>query len=222
MDHTSTQYDLELRDLRTGFLEMGALVNVQLQRALELVLSGNKNLLATVFEQERLVNETQLKLDHQGLQLIAKRQPAAVDLRLIMCTVSAVSDLERIGDEVKKIAQRAGQFEASDKFKALGLNEINNMGDMAHRMLSRAMLSFAQLDVLMAADVISKDATVDTEYERIMRMLVTLMVEDPKTISAGLDVAFLVKAIERVADHAKNISEYTIHIVQGKDPRHPN
>jgi phosphate transport system protein len=222
MDHTSTQYDLELRDLRTGFLEMGALVNVQLQRALELVLSGNKNLLATVFEQERLVNETQLKLDHQGLQLIAKRQPAAVDLRLIMCTVSAVSDLERIGDEVKKIAQRAGQFEASDKFKALGLNEINNMGDMAHRMLSRAMLSFAQLDVLMAADVISRDATVDTEYERIMRMLVTLMVEDPKTISAGLDVAFLVKAIERVADHAKNISEYTIHIVQGKDPRHPN
>jgi phosphate transport system protein len=222
MEHTSKQYDAELHDLRAGLLEMGALVNVQLQRALELVLSGDKNLLATVFEQERLVNETQIKLDHQGLQLIAKRQPAAVDLRLIMCTVAAVSDLERIGDEVKKIAQRAGQFQASDKFKALGLNEINNMGDMAHRMLTRAMLSFAQLDVLMAADVISKDSTVDTEYERIMRMLVTLMIEDPKTISAGLDVAFLVKAIERVADHAKNISEYTIHIVQGKDPRHLN
>jgi phosphate transport system protein len=220
MEHTSKQYDAELHDLRAGLLEMGALVTVQLQRALELVLSGDKNLLATVFEQERLVNETQIKLDHQGLQLIAKRQPAAVDLRLIMCTVSAVSDLERIGDEVKKIAQRAGQFQASDKFKALGLNEINNMGDMAHRMLTRAMLSFAQLDVLMAADVISKDSTVDTEYERIMRMLVTLMIEDPKTISAGLDVAFLVKAIERVADHAKNISEYTIHIVQGNDPRH--
>jgi phosphate transport system protein len=118
------------------------------------------------------------------------------------------------------VAQRSRQFQASERFQLLRLNEVKHIGVLAQDMLKEALNSFARLDIVSASEVIGRDTAVDDEFERIMRLLVTYMMEDPRTIGAGLDVAFLAKAIERVADHAKNISEYVIHIVQGQDPRH--
>jgi phosphate transport system protein len=222
MEHTSKQYELELVELRTGLLTMGTLVEQQFERALEAIASGEEALVERVLVEERRVNEKQLELDRLGLGIIATRQPAAVDLRQIMCTLQAVNDLERIGDETKKIAQRAKHFQASERFKMLRLNEVKHIGALAQQMLKKSLKSYADLDIVAASEVIGKDTAVDDEFERIMRLLVTYMMEDPSTISAGLDVAFLAKAVERVADHSKNISEYTIHIVQGQDPRHSN
>lgn len=220
MEHTSKQFELELEDLRSGLLAMGGLVEAQLERALAAIASGEHELVEVVVREEKRVNEAQIELDRKSMEVIAKRQPAAVDLRQIVCTMQAVNDLERIGDEVKKIALRAQQFQASERFQHLRLNEAKHIGVLAQGMLKETLDAFARLDVIAASEVIGRDVAVDEEFERIMRLLVSYMMEDPRTISAGLDVAFLAKAIERVADHAKNISEYVIHIVQGRDPRH--
>ncbi|HNY47578.1 MAG TPA: phosphate signaling complex protein PhoU [Casimicrobium sp.] len=220
MEHTSKQFELELEDLRSGLLAMGGMVEAQLERALEAIASGETELVDVVVREEKRVNDKQLELDRKSMEIIAKRQPTAVDLRQIVCTMQAVNDLERIGDEIKKIALRAKQFQASERFQILRLNEAKQIGLLAQDMLKEALNAFARLDIISAGEVIGKDMAVDEEFERIMRLLVTYMMEDPRTIGAGLDVAFLAKAIERVADHAKNISEYVIHIVQGKDPRH--
>ena len=220
MEHTSKQFELELEDLRSGLLAMGGMVEAQLERALEAIASGETELGDVVVREEKRVNDKQLELDRKSMEIIAKRQPTAVDLRQIVCTMQAVNDLERIGDEIKKIALRAKQFQASERFQILRLNEAKQIGLLAQDMLKEALNAFARLDIISAGEVIGKDMAVDEEFERIMRLLVTYMMEDPRTIGAGLDVAFLAKAIERVADHAKNISEYVIHIVQGKDPRH--
>ncbi len=220
MEHTSKQFELELEDLRSGLLAMGGLVEAQLERALAAIASGEHELVEAVVREEKRVNDAQIELDRKSMEVIAKRQPAAVDLRQIVCTMQAVNDLERIGDEVKKIALRAQQFQASERFQHLRLNEARHIGALAQEMLKEALNAFARLDVIAAGEVIGRDAAVDEEFERIMRLLVSYMMEDPRTISAGLEVAFLAKAIERVADHAKNIGEYVIHIVQGQDPRH--
>jgi len=220
MEHTSKQFELELEDLRSGLLSMGGLVEAQLDRALEAIASGETELVDVVVREEKRVNDKQLELDRKSMEIIAKRQPTAVDLRQIVCTMQAVNDLERIGDEIKKIAMRAKHFQASERFQHLRLNEAKHIGALAQDMLKETLNAFARLDVISAGEVIGRDVAVDEEFDRIMRLLVTYMMEDPRTISAGLDVAFLAKAIERVADHAKNISEYVIHIVQGKDPRH--
>ena len=210
MEHTSKQFEIELEDLR-----MGGLVEAQLERALEAIASHEEELVEVVLREEKRVNDKQIELDRKGMEIIAKRQPAAVDLRQIICTMQAVNDLERIGDEIKKVAQRAAQFQTSERFQLLRLNEVKHIGTLAQEMLKEALNAFARLDVISASEVIGRDTAVDDEFDRIMRLLVTYMMEDPRTIGAGLDVAFLAKAIERVADHAKNISEYVIHIVQG-------
>jgi len=220
MEHTSKQFEIELEDLRSGLLAMGGIVEAQLERALEAIASAEEELVEVVLREERRVNDKQIELDRKAMEIIAKRQPAAVDLRQIICTMQAVNDLERIGDEIKKVALRARHLQASERFQLLRLNEVKHIGTLAQDMLKEALNSFARLDVISAGEVIGRDTAVDDEFERIMRLLVTYMMEDPRTIGAGLDVAFLAKAIERVADHAKNISEYVIHIVQGQDPRH--
>jgi phosphate transport system protein len=222
MDRTSKQFDAELAELKAGFLLMGELVETQFADALRAIETGDNALVELVLQRENDVNDKQLELEKFGLEVIAKRQPAATDLRQIMCTHSAVNDLERIGDEVKKIAKRAKQLQVSEKFQAIRSNELKHLGVLSQAMLKGALRSFATSDAVTAAGIISRDVVVDREYDRFTRLLVALMVEEPKTITAGLDVAFLAKAIERVADHAKNICEYTIYIVQGQDPRHSN
>jgi phosphate transport system protein len=220
MEHTSKQFELELEDLRSALLAMGGIVEAQFDRALQAIASADVEIINAVVREDKRVNVMQMDIDRKGMEVIAKRQPAAVDLRQILCTMQAASDLERIGDEIKKIAMRAQQFQANESFKTLRLNEVKNIGALVKAMLRETLNSFARLDVVGAGEVIGRDAAVDEEFERIMRLTATYMMEDPRTISAGIDIAFLAKAIERVADHAKNIGEYVIHIVQGKDPRH--
>jgi phosphate transport system protein len=222
MEHTSKQFEQELEDLRSTLLAMGGAVEAQLERALQAVASNESALVDAVVREDKRVNVMQMDIDRRGMEIIAKRQPAAVDLRQIICTMQAANDLERIGDEIKKIAERARQFQASEKFKTLRLNEVKQIGLLAQAMLKESLNSFARLDIIGASEVIGRDRAVDEEYERIMRLLVSYMMEDPRTISAGIDIAFLAKSIERVADHSKNIGEYVIHIVQGSDPRHKN
>ncbi len=220
MEHSSKQYEHELEALRNSVLAMGGLVEAQFQRALEAVDSGDAELIAAVVREEKRVNVMQVEADRLAMEIIAKRQPAAIDLRQIVCSMQATNDLERIGDEIKKIATLASQFQTSERFQSLRLHEVRHIGELASDMLHETLDAFARLDVVTAGEVIGRDSAVDDEYERIMRLLVTYMMEDPRTISAGIDVAFVAKAIERVADHSKNIAEYVIHIVQGRDPRH--
>lgn len=220
MEHTSKQFEQELEDIRSALLAMGGIVEAQLERALQAIASGDPALVEAVIREDKRVNVLQMDIDRMGMETIAKRQPAAVDLRQILCTMQAANDLERIGDEIKKIAERAQQFQTSERFQTLRLNEVRQIGSLAAGMLKEALNAFARLDVIAAGEVIGRDTAVDEEYERIMRLLVTYMMEDPRCITAGIDVAFLAKAIERAADHTKNISEYVIHIVQGRDPRH--
>jgi phosphate transport system protein len=220
MEHTSKQFELELEDLRSKLLAMGGIVEAQLERALQAIASGDSDIVEAVVREDKRVNDMQIEIDRKGMETIAKRQPAAVDLRQIVCTMQAVTDLERIGDEIKKIAERSKQFQASERFQNLRLNEVKHIGALVQSSLKDALNAFARLDVIGASEVIGRDAAVDDEYERILRLLATYMMEDPRTISAGIDVAFVAKSFERVADHAKNIGEYVIHIVQGKDPRH--
>jgi phosphate transport system protein len=220
MEHTSKQFEIELEDLRSGLLAMGGVVEAQLERALQAIASGDGDIVAAVVREDKRVNDMQIDIDRKAMEIIAKRQPAAVDLRQILCTMQAVTDLERVGDEIKKIAERSQQFQATERLQTLRLNEVKHIGALVQHCLKEALNAFARLDVIGASEVIGRDSAIDEEYERIMRLLATYMMEDPRSISAGLDVAFLAKSFERVADHAKNICEYVIHIVQGKDPRH--
>lgn len=220
MEHTSKQFELELDDLRSALLAMGGIVEAQLERALQAIASGDSSIVDAVVREDARVNAMQVEIDRKAMEIIAKRQPAAVDLRQILCTMQAVTDIERIGDEIKKIAERSKQFQATERLRTLRLNEVKHIGSLVQYGLKESLNAFARLDVIGASEVIGRDEAVDEEYERILRLLATYMMEDPRSISAGLDIAFVAKSFERVADHAKNIGEYVIHIVQGKDPRH--
>ncbi|MDW8311456.1 MAG: phosphate signaling complex protein PhoU [Burkholderiales bacterium] len=220
MEHSSKQYEQELEELRGNVLAMGGLVEAQLTRAIEAIETGDAELIAAVVREEKKVNVMQVEADRLALSIIAKRQPAAIDLRQIVCSIQATTDLERMGDEIKRVATLAQQFQTAERLAALRLNEVRHLADLAREMLKDTLDAFARLDVVAAGEVIGRDAAVDDEYTRIMRLLVSYMSEDPRTISAGIDVAFAAKALERVADHSKNIAEYVIYIVQGNDPRH--
>jgi phosphate transport system protein len=220
MEHTSKQFELELEDLRSSLLAMGGVVEAQLDRSMQAIATNDSDLVDAVTREDKRVNSMQMDIDRKGMEIIAKRQPAAVDLRQIICTMQAAGDLERIGDEIKKIAERAKEFQANERFQSMRLKEVKHIGELAQEMLKETLNAFARLDVIAASEIIGRDKAVDDEFERIMRLIVTYMLEDTRTIGAGIEIAFLAKAIERVADHSKNVSEYVIHIVQGKDPRH--
>jgi phosphate transport system protein len=220
MEHTSKQFELELEDLRSSLLAMGGIVEAQMERSMRAIATSDADLIEAVTREDKKVNALQMEIDRKGMEIIAKRQPTAVDLRQVLCSLQAAADLERIGDEIKKIAERATQFQANERFQSLRLNEVKHIGALVQEMLKDALNAFARLDVIGAGEVIGRDKAVDDEFERIMRLIVTYTLEDPRTIGAGIEIAFLAKAAERVADHSKNISEYVIHIVQGRDPRH--
>jgi phosphate transport system protein len=220
MEHTSKQFELELEDLRSSLLAMGGVVEAQLDRSMQAIATNDPDLVNAVTREDKRVNAMQMDIDRKGMEIIAKRQPAAVDLRQIICTMQAAGDLERIGDEIKKIAERAKEFQANERFQSMRLKEVKHIGQLAQEMLKETLNAFARLDVIAASEIIGRDKAVDDEFERIIRLIVTYTLEDPRTIGAGIEIAFLAKAIERVADHSKNVSEYVIHIVQGRDPRH--
>jgi phosphate transport system protein len=220
-EHLSKQFDAELESIRSRVLEMGGLVESQIRRALEGFNSGDRVLLDDVIATDRRVNEMEVALDGACSHVIVKRQPAANDLRLIFAITKTVTDLERIGDEAQKVARMGKSIHERD-----GKNRFTRTADVRHAaeivlsMLRRALDAFARLDTQSAQDVIEQDQLIDSEFQSLLRQLVTYMMEDPRTITTSIDVIWVAKAIERMGDHAKNMAEYVIYIVKGTDVRH--
>ena len=219
-DHTSSQFDAEMETLRSDVLAMGGLAERQLARAIEALSQDDPELAAQVLADEARLNKMQQDIDQLCTNVIVRRQPAAGDLRMVMAVVRTVNDLERIGDEAKKIARQAQQIHSIGKSTLVRYTEIKHEAELARQMVQIALDAYARLDVSAAAEVIRRDVEVDTEFQAIMRQLISYMMEDPRTISAVLDVVFIAKSIERIGDHAKNIAEYVVHAVKGKDVRH--
>jgi len=219
-DHTLKQFDTELEEIRTRVLQMGGLVEEQITRALEALTSGNTKLALEVMENDHRVNALEVALDEECSTVIARRQPAAKDLRMVMTVVKTITDLERIGDEAAKIARMTQAIYQSDRPTVLRTAEIQHVADIALGMLRNALDAFARLDLAVAAKVVRQDEQVDKEFVGILRQLITFMMEDPRTISHAIEILFIAKAIERIGDHAKNMSEYVVYLVKGKDVRH--
>lgn len=219
-DHISRQFDAELEAIRANVLQMGGLVESQIKSAIESLLSGDTALMSRVIADDHRVNALEVKIDENCSQVIARRQPTAGDLRLIMAVVKTITDLERIGDEAEKIARMAKLLSQKSELVIPRYHEIKHASEIALEMLRKSLDAFARLDVAMAAQVVRMDDQVDEEFRAIMRYLITFMMEDPRTISTSLEILFIAKAIERIGDHAKNMSEYVIYMVKGRDVRH--
>ena len=217
--HTYSQFDTELERIQKRLLAMGGLVAQQLDQAIEGLDSGNAALIEQVIATDRRVNEEEVALDEACIQLIARHAPAAGDLRLVMSAIQMTTDLERIGDEAKKIAKAARRIIESETGFVPKV-ELRHIASMAIDMLHRALDAFARSDATSAPDIVRKDKEVDAIFKGIMRQLITYMMEDPRMITHSLDVLFIAKAIERIGDHAKNISEYVVFLVKGRDVRH--
>ena len=218
-EHITKQFDVDLEGLRTRVLAMGGLVEQQLIRAMEALDSGDMAQIEQVIATDRVVNRHEVELDEACNHVNAKRQPAAVDLRMIMTVVKTITDLERIGDEAKKIAKMARAIHAGD-VRVLPRVDLHRPAEIAVSMLRKALDAFARLDVSASAEVVRQDREVDAGFKAAMRQLITFMMEDPRTISSSLDLLFIARSIERIGDHAKNISEYVVYLVKGRDVRH--
>jgi phosphate transport system protein len=220
-DHTNKQFDAEMESIRSGVLSMGGIVERQLTRAIEaLEKEVDAERIDAVGADEAAINQLQITIDQQCAQIIAKRQPAAVDLRMVLTVSKIVNDLERIGDEVKKIAYKAAQTRGSDRLARVRYYDTAKACEHAMTMLRLALDAFARLDAVAAADVVGRDADIDAAFASILRQLISYMMEDPRTITPALEIVFIAKSIERIGDHAKNIAEAVVQVVKGKDVRH--
>ena len=219
-DHTHKQFDAEMEEIRSGVLAMGGLVETQLARAIDALKHPDIDLIASVATDERAINQMQVSIDQQCSQIIAKRQPAAIDLRMVLTVVKIVNELERIGDEIKKIAYKAQQMQRPERLSNVRFHEITRAAELAESNLQLALDAFARLDVNAAAQVVSNDEAIDSAFLSILRQLISYMMEDPRTITPALEIVFIAKSIERIGDHAKNVAENVVHVVKGKDVRH--
>jgi phosphate transport system protein len=198
---------------------MGGLVEEQINRAIEGLSTGDMALIATVTAADAQVNRMEVELDERCSHIIARRQPTAGDLRLIMTVVKTITDLERIGDEAEKIARMARLIHEAGRANMPHI-DMTHIANAAIAMLRKALDSFARLDPITAAQVVRDDLELDDQYRAILRQLITFMMEDPRTISRSIEILFIVKALERIGDHAKNMCEYTVYMVKGRDVRH--
>ncbi|MDR2195888.1 MAG: phosphate signaling complex protein PhoU [Gallionellaceae bacterium] len=219
-EHISRQFDAELEAVRARVLQMGGLVESQIRFAIEALNSGDVALMNRVIESDHRVNAMEVEIDEICNRIISRRQPVAGDLRLIVMVIKTITDLERIGDEAEKIARMALLLSQKERLLLPRYNEITHAADLAIDMLRKSLDAFARLDMGCAAQVVRQDERVDEEFRTIMRYLVTFMMEDPRTISTALEILFVAKAIERIGDHAKNMSEYVVYMVKGRDVRH--
>lgn len=219
-EHTSKQYDAELEAVRAKVLEMGGLVEQQIVSALDALVKSDPKLAKEVMDNEHRVNNLEIQIDEDCSHIIARRQLAAGDLSMVMMIVKTITDLERIGDEASKIARTAQKIYEEDRMYKPRFNEIKAMVALVREMLRTALDGFARLDVSQTVEVARQDEQVDEHFRAAMRQLITFMLEDPRTISMSLEVLFVAKSIERIGDHAKNIAEYVVYMVKGKDVRH--
>ena len=218
--HLSTQFDEDLERLRSRVLEMGGLVESQINMTTKAYADNNSAAVLDVLENDREVNAFEKAIDDDCIHIIAKRQPTASDLRLVMSISKMVTDLERSGDEIKKMAKSIRRIQERDLAVLKATTDVRHLADAASSQIRNALDTFARLDATEAKVVINADDALDKEFKSIMRQLITYMMEDPRTITTALDVITIARAIERVGDHAKNIAEQVIYIVEGRDVRH--
>ena len=220
--HLSTQFDAELSGISTRVLEMGGMVESQVAQAVFALSIFSGDVAAMVLKTEERVNAMEMEIDYDLSSIIARRQPTARDLRLLIAVSKTIANLERIGDEAARIARTVQRLLSSGMSSRLRLpvTDLSYEAELATRQLRKALDAFARLDVEAAVDVLRHDDQIDQEFDGLMRKLITYMMEDPRTISSAIDLVFVAKAIERVGDHAKNLAEQIIYIVKGTDVRH--
>ncbi len=217
--HISQQFNADLEEVKNNLLEMGGMVEKQLSDAIEAIITADSGLGALVREDDAAINAMEMQIDEECNRILARRQPAASDLRLVLSIIKAVNDLERIGDESAKIARLAIELTEQGE-SSKGYVEIRHIGEHVRRMVSMALDAFARYDIDAALTVAREDASVDLEYSSAMREMITYMIEDPRSITRVLNVVWALRALERVGDHAKNIAEHVIYLVKGTDVRH--
>jgi phosphate transport system protein len=218
-EHISRRYNKDIEDLRNTVLAMGGLVESQLSQAIAAIVSGDSELGLQVARDDYKVNNLEVNIDEECGRILATRAPAAGDLRLIVAIIKTITDLERIGDEAEKIGFLASKLAVMDR-PSDSYRELKTLGNHVLHMVRDAMNAFARLDVVEALETVKEDELVDEEYEAITRQCITFMMEDPRSIKRVMNVTWAARSLERIGDHAKNICEYVIYMVQGRDVRH--
>lgn len=218
-NHISQQYNAELNEIRTQLAEMGGMAQRQVNDAIRALIEADVERANRVVESDHKVNRMEVSIDEECVRILARRQPAARDLRLVVVVTKAITDLERVGDEASKIARQAIALSAEGTVSR-GFVEIRHIGDKVSRMLRDALDAFARLDVDLAVKVVATDKTVDLEYNSAVREMITYMMEDPRRISRALNVLWSLRALERIGDHARNLAQYVVYLVRGEDVRH--
>ena len=211
--HLSSQFDSELNNISSRVMELGGLVESQIRQAIYALSHFN-------LEAVEQVEQMEVEIDHELASVIARRQPTARDLRLLMAFSKAIANLERMGDEATRMARMVKSIIESGAARSLPSSDLRVAADLASGLLRKALDAFARLDTKAAVAILKEDDLIDKEFDGFVRKLITYMMEDPRTISASLDLLFLAKAIERIGDHSKNVAELIIYLVKGKDVRH--
>jgi phosphate transport system protein len=218
--HLSSQFDSELNGVSARVMELGGLVESQIRQAIFALSQFRLEAVEQVGLMEQRVNAMEVEIDHELASIIGRRQPTARDLRLLLSISKATANLERMGDEANKMARMVKSIIESGSSRSLPTSDLRVATELASGMLRKALDAFARLDVKAAVAILKEDDLIDREFDGFVRKLVTYMMEDPRTISASLDLLFLAKAIERIGDHSKNVAELVIYLVKGKDVRH--
>jgi len=219
-DHISSRFDSELEEIRARVMEMAVLVEQQTDNAIRALVTQDVALMDRIIATDHQVNAMEVMIDEISVRVVACRQPTASDLRFVMTVVKTITDLERIGDEAEKVARMAKLLSLKNGQEIPRFHEIKEAADIAMVMLRKAIRAFADFDVELAAQVAYLDDDVDERFRTVTRQLIAYMIEDPRTISNSLAILTMIKAIERIGDHAENISEYVIYMVKGRDVRH--
>ena len=218
--HLSSQFDSELNRISTRVMELGGMVESQIRLAVYSLAELSVEAAQQVDAAEQRINAMEVEIDHELSSIIARRQPTARDLRLLMAFSKATANLERMGDEAHKMSRMVRSIIGSGSARRLPSNELRVAADLASGLLRKSLDAFARLDTKAAVAILKEDDQIDQEFDGFVRKLITYMMEDPRTISASLDLLFLAKAIERIGDHSKNLAELIIYLVEGKDVRH--
>lgn len=218
-EHTYKQFDVDIDQIRSELLSMGGYVQTMIADAMEVVAHGSADLTDRVRQHEKQVNALELDIDNRITSLIARRQPTAVDLRIVMAVSKMLTDMERCGDEAESIAKRASLIHDDAKRFVPDL-ELQHMSTAVMGMLNDVMDSFARHDSTLAAEIVKRDKQVDKEWKGALRGLISYMIEDPRTITGGIEMLFIARSLERIGDHCKNMAERIIFMVHGADVRH--
>jgi phosphate transport system protein len=218
-EHTNKQFDVDLQRIRTELLQMGGLVEAMVQDGMQALTEGDLGLVDRVREHEKEVNLFEVEIDERVTQILARHQPAAIDLRTLLAVTKMLTDMERSGDEAEKIATMARRIHEDDRSFMPDI-ELRHMATKISTMMRQVMDAFARQDAVLAAAVVRSDKEVDKEWKATLRNLITYMIEDPRTISRSIDLLFIARSMERIGDHCKNMAERVIYMVHGADVRH--